>query len=172
MQPEQEIRFHPVDLTRHGLTPSGQALYRVVWADSRRNKVMYQGKVHSLPRYKHQEELAGRWIVEKWQSPEKIMGMGRENWEAFLSTLPPMAVEEWPADGEYELELPLDGEVNETLLHHVLELHNYRLTNESSAERNEDAKIVEANKEKVEDAAFDALFEEAREESLKHAGIA
>lgn len=174
MQPSFELTFHPVDLSRHGLNPYGDPLYRVIWADTRKTKAICRGKVHILPRYSHGEEsdASGHWVLEKWGPPEVIVGMMKEQYEALLLTFPNAAAEEYPDRGDYELSRifneesgPFCKRIDETALHKQLYFHEWKAQHTTSAERLQEAEAAEDAKEAEKDKTFDALFDQAREES-------
>jgi hypothetical protein len=174
MQPLFELTLHPVDLSRHGLNPYGDPLYRVVWADTRKTKVICRGKVHILPRYTHgaEAEAQGHYVLEKWAPPEVIVGMDRQQYEEFLAGVKNAAAEEYPERGEYELSRifnedsgPFSKNIDEVALHKQLEFHEWKAKHTSSAERLLEVEAAEDAKEAVQDNEFDALFEVAREES-------
>jgi hypothetical protein len=170
-QPLFEITVHPVDLSRHGKTPSGLPVYRVVWADSRKSHVIRAGKRFTLPRYLPDNEnpeasATGRWIVEQWMPPEQFVGMTREQYEDFLATFPSAAAEEYPTEGDYELKWPLKGNVDEAALHALLEQDKFRRTTLTAADRKVEAEVIEQADEKAKIEKFDALYDEAREETM------
>lgn len=173
MQPAFELTQHPVDLGRHGLNVYGEPLYRVVWADTRKSKVFCRGKHHVLPRYAHGEEAnaTGHWVLERWAPPEIVVGMTREQYDAFLAQFPNAAAEEYPERGEYELARifneesgPFCKRIDEVALHRQLQFHDWRFKNTTDAERLMEVEAVEDAKEVVADKTFDALFDEAQEE--------
>jgi hypothetical protein len=170
MQSSSEITFHPIDLTRHGKNPAGQAVYRVVWADSRKSKVIAHGKVHVLPRYLHGDESSatGKWVLEKWVSPEVLLGMTRDGWDNFVKQVPQAAMEDWPEHGDYELSYVFPAEIDEALVHRMLDAHEYRFRELTASERKVELEQAEELKEEITDAKFDALYDEAREDSLIH----
>ena len=171
MQSALEITFHPLDLTRHGKTPTGEALYRVVWADSRKTTVIANHKKHVLPRYLHGDEAsaAGKWVMEKWVSPEVLLGMTREGWDEFVKHIPQAAQEEWPEHGDYELSYVFPAEVDDAMVHKMLDAHEYRLRKLTDQERKVELEAIEEEKEQIKEEKFDALYDEAREEALTHA---
>lgn len=88
MQPLSELRLHPINLRTMGTTPSGAAVYRVVWADSRKS-VAYRGNNRLVTgRYQHGAEAAlqGKWILEKWLPAAQYYGMDAEAWDALQRT--------------------------------------------------------------------------------------
>ena len=174
MQPLFELKLHPIDLSRHGLNPYGDSVYRVVWADTRKSKVFCKGKFYTLPRYAHgsEAEAGGNWVLEKWQPPEVVVGMNREQYEAFLSRFPDAAAEAYPERGEYELSRifneesgPFARNVDEVALHKQLYFHEWKHEHMTDNDRAQEILAIEEAKEVVEDQKFDALFDEAREEN-------
>jgi hypothetical protein len=175
MQPSFEIRFHPVDLSRHGLNPYGQPIYRVIWADTRKSKVMCRGKRYILPRYRHGEEAnaSGHFVLERWAPPEVIVGMTREQYEAFLSGFPNAALEEYPERGDFELSRifnetsgPFAAHIDEVALHKQLEFHEWRFKATTTQDRKLELEAAEEASEAVQDEKFDTLYEEGREQTL------
>ena len=173
MQSALEITMHPVDLSRHGKTPSGLPVYRVVWADTRTTTCLVQGKRHVLPRYVSGDgvDASGHWILEKWAPPEITMGMTREVWSELIAGFQsqfgvPPAVEQWPETGEYELSYIFPGEVDENQVHRVLALHEHNLQAQSDFDRAKQLEAERDAKEKAKREAFDERYEAVREESL------
>ena len=173
MQPSYELKLHPVDLSRHGTNPYGESLYRVVWADSRKSKVICNGKTHILGRYMHDEGAKGRWVLEKWAPAEVIVGMTRVQYEVFLSQFPNAAAEEYPERGDYELSRifneesgPFAAHLDEVALHRQLEFHDWRFRHTTMEDRKQSAVALEDAKEAAINQRFDALYTEAREENL------
>ena len=166
MQASYEIKHHPVNLERHGLNIYGAPLYRVVWADSRISKVICRGKRFEIPRYQHEPEVKGHFVLEKWAPPEVIVGMTREQYEDMLATIPNAAAEEYPERGEYELSYVFRGEVDEVWLHRQLDFHEARFRNTTTAEKLEQFKAKEDKKENQEEEEFEQVYEQAREETL------
>lgn len=168
MQPSYEIKFHPCDLSQHGKTPKGLPLYRVVWGETRKTKLIYKGKLHSIPRYMPDPELnTSHWILERWKSAEEFVGMSREQYEALLRQFPFAPTEEFPTDGEYDFEYGFPGEVDEIMLHKALAVREFRRTHMSNQERVAEAVAADELQEKRQDENFTNLYEEAREESLQ-----
>lgn len=174
MQPSYELTLHPIDLKRHGINPYGEPIFRVVWADTRKSKVICKGKVHILPRYQHGEEAnaKGHWVLEKWGPPEVIVAMTREKYNEFIAGFPDAAAEDYPEKGEYELSRifneesgPFNKSIDEIALHRQLDFHEWKAKHTTAAEREIEAVAAEDAKEVVADKQFDALFDVAREES-------
>jgi len=168
LQPSYELTHHPVDLRSHGLNPHGQPLYRVIWADTRKSKVIHRGKVHILPRYFHGDEnnAAGHWVLEKWAPAEIIIGMTHEQYDAFLASTKDPAAEEYPSTGDYELSYVFEGNVDEVFLQKQLSMHEFRHRKMNLTDRKLEMEAAEDKKEKVADEKFDELYEVAREETL------
>lgn len=166
MQPSYEIKFHPVDLSQHGKTPTGLPLYRVVWGDTRKTKLIYQGKIRVIPRYLDGEMTKGKWVLERLKGPEEFYGMSREQYLAMQSNFPGAPTEEWSSDGDYEFEYAFDGEVDEMMLNKALAIAEFRRQNVSLAEKTLEAVAADEAQEKRQDEQFTELYERAREESF------
>lgn len=169
MQPSYEIKFHPVDLSHHGKTPKGLPLYRVVWGDTRKTKLIYQGKTREIPRYFPDADLntGAHWILERWKSAEEFVGMSREQYEAMTMQFPWAPTEEFPSDGEYDFEYGFPGAVDEAMLHKALAIREFRRQHVSLEERKKEAVAADEAQEKRRDEKFTELYEQAREESFK-----
>lgn len=140
MQSPLEITSHPLDMSVFGRSPGGLPLYRVVWADSRVTKLLYEGRVHEMPFYGPDTVTAGHWILERWLSPEKYIGMTREQFEQFVvsqrlpdGSLPP--TEEWPSLGEYELAHVFTDHVSMEEVREAIAKTEYELANFTPAMR-------------------------------------
>lgn len=170
MQPAYEITFHPVDLTVHGTNPYGQPVYRVVWADSRKSKVMCRGKIHFLPRYHHGDEAnaAGHWVLEKWAPAETILKLTRDQYEGLIAAIPGAAAEEYSEHGDYELSYVFADMVDEVFLHKQLAMHEFRIKHRTDGQVKTEVEEAEDQKEKQQEATIDALFDAAREDTLCH----
>lgn len=183
MQPSFEIIFHPVDLSAHGKNPKGLPIYRLVWADSRKTKLLYKGKIHIIPRYpildpeladswplsedernKCKKNMRAHWILERWMSPEEFVGMSREKYAEMVIQFPHM--EEFPSEGEYDFECWFPSEVDDVLVSRAIELRENRRKNVSSSEKRAEEAAAEELKEKQQDEIFEQKYEQAREESL------
>ena len=166
MQPEYEIKIHPLDLSRHGKAPNGKPIYRIVWADRRMTKLAYRGKIIEIARYAHEPETAGKWVMEKLVPLSQYLGMSMEQWESVVRSIVFAPREELDPDGEYELSYVFDGFVDDAEVHKMLDRHEFRARTMNAADHAvEIAEQMDAE-EKAEDAKFDALYDEAREESL------
>jgi hypothetical protein len=168
LQPSYEITIHPVDLSQFGKTPKGLPLYRVVWGDTRKSKLMYKGQLKVIPRYFPDSELntGAHWILERWKSPEEFYGMSREQYSAMQAQFPFAPTEEWSADGDYDFEYGFEAEVDEAMLHKALAIREYRRQHVSLEERKAEAVAAEEKQEKRQEQEFTELYEEAREESF------
>ena len=169
MQPDFELRLFPVNLDHLGKNPYGKPVYRVVWADTRRDVVYCQGRRHVMPRYANgaYSELKGTWIVEKWVDPKTLLGMGREQWEALVASIPNAAVEKYPEKGDYELHLALGTKVDATLVAAMIERHEHRFRTTTAEERRIDIERAEDEKQERQAAALDEAYDEAREEVIQ-----
>lgn len=186
MQPSFEIKFHPVDLSEYGKTPTGLPLYRVVWAESRKTRLLYNGKLRIIPRYLALfQELAdvypdltpeqktactrnmrAHWILERWKSPEEFIGMSRERYNAMAVQFPLAPTEEFPSDGEYDFEHWFPFEVDEALLKASLHQYEERRHTVTLAEKRAEAVAADEMQEKRQEQNFLDTYEEAREESF------
>lgn len=157
MQSQLEIRVHPLDLSEYGKNPQGAPIWRVVWADSRVEKFYYEGIMHESPLY---EMAAGKWILEKWLSAEKFVGMTRTAYsELMLSGKFGGVQMEYPELGEYQLSEVFPGEVVPELARLWASQINYDQANFTNADR------ARAVREGFEKSA--RLKEEAKLEKIK-----
>lgn len=104
--PAASLQHYPLPggYLRFGTNPYGDALYRVVFAPSRRYLVVGEWPDGSncarwVPKYKH---LGNVWILEKWRSGEDLHAPGKEDWNLNLISLGP-----WPDRGDYDICEPL-----------------------------------------------------------------
>jgi hypothetical protein len=167
VQPNYEIKFHPADLSQFGKSPEGLPLYRVVWADTRKTKLIYKGQMRTIPRYLDGEITGGKWILERLKNPKEFYGMSREQYDEMARQFPWAPSEEWSSNGEYDFEYAFDGEVDEVMLHKALAITEFRRTNLSLADKTAEAVAADELQEKRQDENFTNLYEEAREESLQ-----
>ena len=98
--PVASLRHWPSPMRRFGLTPFGDALYRIVFASSRRHLVCGtwpdgSNKAQYVRRYPH---LGEQWIMERWLPAEEYAKCSKEQWNRDLLILGP-----WPERGEYDL---------------------------------------------------------------------
>lgn len=143
MQSPLEITHHPLDLSEHGRTSSGLPLYRIVWADTRIDKVFSDGKIHQIPRY---EGAEGKWIIEKWLSAYDLTKMTPLEYQELLdSQLFGDAQMEYPTDGDYELSYVFEGTVDPAKAHLIPTLIECDQNNYTDADR---ARAVTASAEK------------------------
>ncbi len=109
--PVAGLRHYPLSLERFGKNPYGGALYRIVFAPSRRylvcgewpdgsNKASYARKYPQLCAHRENGTEVGidHWIMERWLPAEEYAKCSKEYWDRELLILGP-----WPAQGEYEL---------------------------------------------------------------------
>lgn len=94
--PVRNLQHYPISggMKRFGVTPYGEALYRIVFAPSRRYLVC--GDVAQW-RVLH-KHLGTVWIMERWLSAEQFAKCSRAEWDRDNLSLGP-----WPERGEYEL---------------------------------------------------------------------
>lgn len=104
--PVAQLQHYPIGggMSRFGLNPYGENLYRVVFAPSRRYLVAGEWPDGSncaqwVPKYKH---LGNVWILEKWRSGEELEPQGKEFWNRERLILGP-----WPERGDYDICEPL-----------------------------------------------------------------
>lgn len=185
MQPAYEIKFHPVDLSHHGKTPKGLPLYRVVWAETRKTVLVYQGKRHVIPRYlaldkeladiydltPEQKEactknMRAHWILERWKTPEEFVGMSQARYQALLDQFPWAPTEQFPSDGEYDFEAWFPFEIDETMMNKAIALTEFRRKNVPLAEKQAEAVAADESLEERQEKEFEERYEKAREESL------
>ena len=98
--PISGLRHYPLPMARFGLTPHGDALYRIVFAPSRRYLVVGEWPdgsncAHWIVKHKN---VGNVWIMERWLPAEQYTKCSREHWDQNLLILGP-----WPSRGEYEL---------------------------------------------------------------------
>lgn len=151
---------HPVGLGRHGKTPSGEPLFRVVWSDSRRQSEEFNGKMyHDQPFY---PLTVGKWILEKWLNPEQYTRMTPHQYADFEATaLNGKAHLPYPEDGEYECIEIFDGTVDEEAVERALSHHTHRLRNKSLAEREHEVLERADVREKAVDDLYEAELSKA-----------
>lgn len=154
MQSPSSITFHPVDLTRHGKTPAGDPLWRVVWSDSRRQSEEFEGVVH------HDEPMYplthGKWILERWYPDEKYVGMNKAAYEAmFQGPMFGKAYLPYPDGGEYECKEIFGSSVDQQAVDQAVAHHEYTLRNQDVGDPE---RRVIAQRE-VKEKAIDSLYE-------------
>jgi hypothetical protein len=147
MQHSASITHHPIDLIEHGRRPGGQALFRIVWADSRIDKVKSEGQIHELPRY---EAAEGKWILEKWLSAYELTHMTPAQYaELLASQMFGSAEMPYPTDGDYELSYVFEGSVDPGKAHKIAAMVQFGKVNLTDAER------AQGVKDAAEKKAFD-----------------
>lgn len=154
MQSALEITIHPIDLAEHGLGPHRQPLFRIVWADSRKDTYVHNGRRAVLPRY--DGDANGKWVMERWLPPEKLLGMTHEQYDAMLS-IPGAAGMAYPEKGDYELCGIFPGEVDVTKAHMLAARLKFESENLTASDR---AAIHAGN------AAVEAAEVEARKTAI------
>lgn len=159
MQPNSDVTFHPLDLSEHGRTPTGAAMYRIVWADSRIDKVKFEGHFHEIPRY---EAAEGKWVMEKWLSAYDLTKMTPLQYQELLTSQVFGSAEmPYPTDGDYELSYMFEGNVDPTKAHQIASMINFDRANFTDAQR------AQAVKDSSEQKAFNA--DELKKEIIKNA---
>ena len=91
--PAKNLRLYPMSLRRFGLNPYQDALYRIVFAPSRRNLAGNETGFHWGETYYGRSE---QWIMEKWVSAWDFAKCTRETWDERLLIPGP-----YPSRGEY-----------------------------------------------------------------------
>lgn len=91
-----KIPLFPAQMTRFGLNPHQDPLWRIVHASSRRNLVIDdEGTPHWLLTY--WQVTPPCWILERWLAPEEFAQCTRETWDLNLA----YRLGPWPDRGEY-----------------------------------------------------------------------
>ncbi len=99
--PLVNLQHYPgIPMSRYGLNPYLEPLFRIVFAPSRQSLVcgqFWDGNTGGqwLPLYGH---VGDKWVMEKWLSPYDFCKMSRDRWDREMQVLGP-----WPDRGEYEL---------------------------------------------------------------------
>lgn len=159
MQNPAEITFHPLDLSDHGKSSAGLPLYRIVWADSRVDKVLSEGTIYQIPRY---EAAEGKWVLEKYLTAQRLTGMTPLEYQELLdSQLFGTAQMEYPTDGDYELSYVFQGSVDPATARLIPSIIEFDQKNFTDAERSQ------AVKDSAEKKHFDA--EALKSEIIKSA---
>lgn len=98
--PASSLRHYPIPMRKFGLNQYGDALYRIVFAPTRRylvcgtwpdgsNKAVYSRKY---------PEVGEQWIMERWLPAAEYAKCTKDFWDRELLILGP-----WPERGEYEV---------------------------------------------------------------------
>lgn len=134
MQPTFELIIYPIDLSEFGKIPSGDAQFRIVRASSRIDKLSFQGKIHTLPRY---AEHGHKWILERWLPPERLIGKTREEYEEMFRSGPMFgqAQMEYPIAGDYEYVYHFDELVDPIYARKIASMILYDEQNSTPQER-------------------------------------
>ena len=87
-------------MKRFGVNPHGEAMYRIVYAPTRRYLVAGTWPDGSTKASWAQlyGQLGDVWVMERWESGEDFAKCSREKWDCEYSVLGP-----WPDKGEYRL---------------------------------------------------------------------
>lgn len=165
MQDVSTIKIYPLDLKDCGLTPKGHPMYRVVWADSRTQRVVQDGKAHDIPLY--EAKAKGKWILERWTRPEDFLGVTREQWAAMEGYLGVQM--DYPGDGDYELCGVFPDVVSPSLARLWAGQLFAGRENFSAAERAAAVREAYAQAEKEADAQKDIVIQNALERKEIHA---
>lgn len=160
MQELSSIKHYPLDLSEHGLTPKGMPMFRIVWADSRIEKVGLGNEMHQIHLY--DGKANGKWVLEKWLPVEKLVGMTREQYEELLTGPMFGGVQmEYPVDGDYEMVAVFKDSVTPAYAHQLCSMVNCDQANFTNAER---AQALRESLEKKE-----AETEEAKDNVIMNA---
>lgn len=152
MQPVSEIITYPIDLSEFGATPTGETQFRIVRASSRIDKLIHQGKLHTLPRY---AEHGSKWILERWLPVDRLLGKTRAEWDAmFAGPMFMQARPEYPADGDFEYVYHWDEAVNATTARKVSAMILFDETNFTNDDRLQAVKVSEESKAADKDAVM------------------
>lgn len=144
MQPSFEITKHPIDLSEHGRTPTGAPLFRIVRADTRVDKVRFEGRTHEIARY---EAAESKWVLEKWLSAFDLTQMTPEQYESLLeSQLFGSAQMPYPEGGDYELSYVFDGSVDVGKAHKIAAMIQFGHENRTDEERAQSLKEAATKK--------------------------
>lgn len=159
MQANSELTIHTIDLSEFGKTPSGDSLFRIVWAPTRIEKFWWREtkQLFDVQMYPDCE----MWILEKWMSGLDWCGTP----EGFASQQARMPITmEYPADGEYAECMRFPNNESVSMAKKAVELLLYGKTNITEKERIQALKLREEMKEndidqKTSDAIHDVLGE-------------
>lgn len=104
--PVTDLRHYPISLTKYGLNPYGQPLFRIVFAESRRNLVGGKWPDGSIeyrwePTY---DQVKEPWVMEKWLSAWDFTLCTKRTWD--LTHVDPasgwLLLGPYPDRGEYQ----------------------------------------------------------------------
>lgn len=98
--PATSLRHYPLPMRRFGSNPYGEALYRIVFAPTRRYLVCGEwpdgsNKASYARKY---PEVGDQWIMERWLPAAEYAKCTKDFWDRELLILGP-----WPERGEYEV---------------------------------------------------------------------
>lgn len=143
MQNASEIKFHAIDLTEFGKTPTGLPLFRVVWGPTRIEKCWYREtkQLFDVQMYPNSEA----WVLEKWMSALDFAGTP----EGFTKQQEKMPISmAYPTDGEYAECMRFPDNEAVSMAKKAVELLLYGKTNITEKERIQALKLREELKEK------------------------
>jgi hypothetical protein len=162
MQDTASIKFHPLDLSQYGKNPQGLPLYRIVWADSRVEKIEQDGAMHEVPLYAGKAD--GKWVLEKWLSAQQFHGVDSLQWIAICKE---RGVEmEYATDGTYEMTSGggiFPGEVTPALAHLWASQIDFGRENFTDADRARALREAYAQSEKANEEKKDQKIHEILE---------
>lgn len=104
--PVTSLRHWPTPMRRFGTNLYGDALYRIVFTESRRHLVggcWPDGHMgyHWVPKYR---AIQSPWILERWYTPEQYCKMSRRKWETErVDPISGWPLQPYPDRGEYDL---------------------------------------------------------------------
>lgn len=101
--PKTSIQHWPMSMTRFGLNPFGENLYRIVLTDSRRFIVHGKWNDSGQPRAAWQllyPQMMGRWVLEKWRSAFEFTVKTAAQWNRDPDCL---VLGPYPTRGEYQM---------------------------------------------------------------------
>jgi hypothetical protein len=157
MQNVKDLKIHPIDLSEYGKTPTGEPLFRVVWAPTRVEKCWWREtkQFFDVQTYPDCE----MWVLEKWMSGLDYAGTPSEFATQIVRS--PVGME-YPTDGEYAECMRFPDNEAVSMVKKAVELLLYGKTNITEKERIQALRLREELKErdldqKTSDAIKDVL---------------
>lgn len=159
MQNPSDIRFADMDLCQHGLNPSGEPVYRVVWADSRVENVWHDGKMIPLKLY--DGHANGKRVLEKWKPCAEAVGLTREQYAEKTREL---GVDmEYPSLGDYyDMAILVEG-AGVNYVRALIEMNQHDVNNVTPAEKAKRLRDAMARDQKAVDEKKDAVIQSVLE---------
>lgn len=155
MQSKNDLKIHAVDLSAFGKTPTGDPLFRVVWAPGRIEKCWWKEtkQLFDVQMYPECEQ----WVLEKWMSALDYAGPP----EGYASQHAKMPIAmEYPADGEYAECMRFPNNESVSMAAKAVELLVYGKTNITEKERIQALRLREEMKEKDQDEQTSAAIKD------------